>query len=297
MRNEPGLWPVEYGATECSIFDESGMEAVQLQYEAAAAEMLWNWTGRVFGTSQLVVRPSRHERGWRPSSFEGRGPVFKFTGFGNGGVPWGATSSPQGVLVGSGWVGGWLPLLANGSYNDVYCGSCGLQNCQCEPSKINSITLPGPTVSVEEVLIDGSVLDPGAYRLEQNRWLVRQDGSPWPYTQNLDVSPSEVGTWQVTYTQGIQVPMAGQMAAGVLACELAKAAYNSDDCALPQRMQQISREGISIGIVEAIKKPQGLLPMDTGIWAIDAWVNAVGMVRPYAAVRSVDHPGTTLWKY
>src|SRR3546814_2256809 len=48
----------------------------------------------------------------------------------------------------------------------------------------------------------------------------------WPTCQNMNLADGAEDTWSVTYVKGYAVPKGGQVAAGMLAVELAKAACN-----------------------------------------------------------------------
>ncbi len=111
--------------------------------------------------------------------------------------------------------------------------------------------LAGRVQEITEVLIDGVVVDPATYRVDQRRWLtrVRVDASDesfehWPACQNMDLTDDQPGTWSVTYTYGQEVPVAGQAAAVELACEIYKQC-NQQACALPKNTVRMTRQGIS----------------------------------------------------
>jgi len=268
----PCDWPVDYG-TECTVLAGTEMELSKAKFEQMAVELLWNWTNRIFGTCDVTIRPCRSKNNFLPSTWEGRGPVVNYPAFS----------------------GGWYPELINGEWFNLYCGRCGVQNCTCEYSLIKSIHLPGPVVEVTEVTIDGVVLAAGNYRLDNSRWLVRTDGEAWPAEQNLDVDSSAVGSWTVSYTQGVETPIGGQIAAGRLACELAKAHLGDKSCGLPQRVQSITRQGVTVGAM--MDTFEDLKDGKTGIWEIDAWTGSVIRPREFASVVSVDNRGGNSWRH
>lgn len=272
-RVAPCDWPVNYAGANCSVFEDSGADSgFQETWEALAIELLWNWTHRIFGTCPVVVRPCKVDPNEGPSTFEGLGPYPRLTG---------KTAI-------------WQPVLLGGEWFNLYCGRCAKQECWCEPDKQVSLSLPGPIVEVTSVVIEGVTLDPSAYRVEQNRWLIRLDGEAWPETQNLNAAPGSPGTWEVHYTRGVAVPVGGQVAAGTLACELAKGALGDPDCGLPSRVQTVTRQGITVAVVDSF---DDIKDGRTGLWSVDSWIAAVTRPRPSASVRSVDHPGTNAWKY
>lgn len=98
------------------------------------------------------------------------------------------------------------------------------------------------------------------------------DDRCWPTCQRLDLPTTEPGTFAVTYRRGVSVPHGGQVAAWMLACELAKAWCGSDDCALPKRVQTITRQGVTMALLD---DGAGLERGRTGIFLVDSWVASI----------------------
>jgi len=270
-------WPVAYincDTGQCDAYAAYGDQAEQarLWFEAMATDILWNATGQVFGVCDQVVRPCRDDCSgnaqWA-STFWGRGPGFD-PGF------------PRMGMGGAG-TGGFYPVLVSGQWFNITCGCLG--TCSCSPSGPASLSLPGPVQSVEEVTIDGIVVPPTAYRIDRQRWLIRTDGGVWPRCQDMNAADDAQGSFVVRYRRGVPVPAMGSAAVGRLACELALAWCGSDDCALPERIQTITRQGLTVGV-----NTSDVAWAQTGIWAIDNWVTQVTKPRPFASVRSVDIP-------
>uniref|UniRef100_A0AAU7J7W1 Head-tail adaptor n=1 Tax=Microbacterium phage Merry TaxID=3144827 RepID=A0AAU7J7W1_9VIRU len=272
----PCSWDVTYAdcAGRCDTFDrwpEADRASAQATFEAMAVEFLWNATNRMFGVCQEELRPCRQDcagnAAWA-TTFWGRGPG------GNPGFP----------RLGAGGMGGgaFYPVLVSGQWFNVTCGCLG--KCSCSPTGPSVLSLPGPAVAVTEVTIDGVTVDPETYRLDRGRWLVREDGS-WPGCQDMNVPADAVGSFVVRYQRGVPVPVAGQVAAGRLACELAMAACGDEDCALPDNWQTLTRQGITINA-----DPNQDGSQVTGIWSIDEWIKQVNRPRSFASVRSVDVP-------
>lgn len=117
---------------------------------------------------------------------------------------------------------------------------------------------------VTEVTIDGTVVDPSAYRLDAGGRLVRLDGSGWP----MPLSPAVAGL-QVSYVFGPEPTLGGQNAARILA--VAYARQDVSGCKLPQRMTSITAEGVSIALDDLKTLREG----GTGIAEVDMWVHAV----------------------
>ena len=262
-------WPLItcQGSNSCSHLDNLNPDVKEI-FEHAAIEYLWRWSGRRFGLCEVSLRPCAEDctqfstwRGW------------------SGAVP---------GYYGS--VAGMYPVISGGNWFNIICGRCNKQKCGCD--EISTIVLPGPVNEILDVLIDGEPLDPAAYRLD-NLGLSRIDGESWPKCQNMANDPTgespegdSSDTFMVIYSQGVPVPAAGRLAAGILACELAKESCNDSKCRLPRRAQTVSREGVTI-----------TLPNDdafftngvTGIMEIDMFLSATRAEnRSQYQVRSPD---------
>lgn len=149
------------------------------------------------------------------------------------------------------------------------------------------ITLEGPVNAVLEVVIDGNTVDDTEYMVRGDR-LYRLGGRLWPSVQNMTVMNGEVGTWSVKYRRGIPVPEGGNYAAGIMACELFKS-MTAQSCRLPQRVTEISREGISMTVLD----PLDLFDKGrTGLTEVDTWLAAVNPhgLRAQPRVYSPDVP-------
>lgn len=249
-------WPVDYGACgKCPELADVSSEQREL-FENMAIDLLWRFTDKQFGLCEVTVRPCAAERYSRASTFQGRGPRVEL----------------EAVRI-----------------DDVLRAfSCGCtRSCACSLESAASLRLPGPVDSIVKVVIDGETLDASAYRLMYGNVLVRADRSGWPLQQDLLAADDEVGAFAITYKYGDAVPAGGQAAAGKLACQLAKAYCGSKDCQLPERVQTISRQGVTVGIADAF---EGLERGRTGIWSIDAWIESVTRRKSFAGVRSPDLP-------
>jgi hypothetical protein len=260
---------------ECDVIATLPPEQVAA-IEQAAADLLWNLTNRLFGACPVFVRPCAQtcaDGSWT-TTFWGRGPY-----------PWAGTAG-----IGS---GPWWPVIVGGKWYNVTCGCVG--SCSCAIDGPTALQLPGPVQDIIQVRVDGVVLPPTAYRLDYHRTLIRTDGEVWPSCQDMLATPDQPGTFEVQYTHGIPVPVGGQIALGTLACEMAKAAVHDDTCALPQRLQTITRQGVTVGFVDQFEQ---LAEGRTGIYVVDAWIASVTAPRPFSAVRSVDvkrNAGKVAW--
>lgn len=237
----------------------------------AAADLLWNWSGRIFGVCPASIRPCRSSSSARmpeTPSFVGSGPRPS-SGYGGGPL-------------------GWEPVLIGGHWFNLGCGDCLSASCSCVEDGPTTLLLPGPVQSIDRILIDGVELAAEAYEVRDARRLVRLDGGTWPPTQDLLAPDGSVGTWRIDYQRGVPVPVGGRLAHGALACELALAFTDSDLCRLPQRIQSITRQGVTVAVADAF---DGLEAGRTGIWEIDSWLASLSAPRPRASVRSPDFRG------
>jgi hypothetical protein len=194
--------------------------AVQAHALRVATRVLWAATGRRFGLCAVTVRPC-----WAPQA-----PLYQA-------YPVGYYGEGYWTLLGA--AGGGVQLIGG---SGCACSSA----CQCSPPQI---ALPPVADSVTEVRIDGAVLDPSAYRLTAG-YLIRMDGLNWPTQQNLAAPAGAANTWSVTYNQGEAVPDDLQDAAGLYACQVG-AALTGGSCQLPNRVQSVTRQGVTIEYLNA----------------------------------------------
>jgi hypothetical protein len=247
-------WPVTW---TCDL--DTLNPAVTGTAVSMATETLWALTGMRFGLCEVTLRPCAS------SCFDG-GFYDDF------GPPWTASSYPQPALIGGLW------------YN-LTCGSCP-GSCSC--SEVSEVRLPAPVYEIVEVLIDGAVLASSAYRLDNNRIVVRTDGERWPSCNDLSKDDNETGTWSITARFGEPLPDGAELAMGQLACEIAKAAAGGD-CKLPAGIQQLVRQGVTISypdVGELFRQGR------TGLYLVDMFVatwNPSGL-RQRSRVYSVDRP-------
>lgn len=119
-----------------------------------------------------------------------------------------------------------------------------------------------------------------------------QSGAVIPPSQYYLVDHSSIqtntnGTWstcnvEVTYTYGTPVPFAGKMAAKLLAIELVKMYEGDPECALPQRVTSVNRQGVSYTILDS----QDFIEEGrTGIYAIDLFLKSANPDRAKARAK------------
>jgi hypothetical protein len=178
----------------------------------AASEVLWELSGRQFGSCAVLLRPCRQACApdWATSSWW-----------------WG-------------WPGAW-PERPDW-WLDAACGRCSGQ-CGCNTA--DTLLLPLRATQVTQVIVDGVELAEGSgWVLYDGQRLVRTDGELWPLCQDWTVPVSGVGAWSVTATYGPAVPMIGQFALAELAAEFA-AFCVGDQCRLPRYTTAVTRQGVS----------------------------------------------------
>lgn len=218
-------------------------------YENIAKTYLWNWTERQFGVCDEMVRPCRMDCG-EGSTFMGQPSPFQ-------------------------------PMLIDGKWFNIGCSKCGDQ-CGC--NTLYGIKLPGPVDSVTEILIDGQPVTD--YRLDMSTVYRSQS---WPKCQDLMKKDTEENTFSITYKKGIPVPEGGQLATGILAIEFAKAACKDTTCQLPKRLQSITRQDVSIAVLDTF---DDIDAGHTGIWMVDSWVNSVTKPKQRGSASNVVSPDT-----
>jgi hypothetical protein len=132
----------------------------------------------------------------------------------------------------------YYPLyIQNGVWHNAGCAGINCCGATCE------VQLPR-TVSISSVTVDAATVDPSAYRIDNSCILVRTDGACWPQCQDLDKN-SGTNVFTVTGVFGNSVPQEALDAATVLACEIGKSILGQP-CRLPQRMQSLTRAGVSV---------------------------------------------------
>lgn len=238
---DPCGWVIPAPLCCGGVWDEMSSDV----HEAAkdyASMVLWAATGRQYGLCEVTVRPCGMRR--------------RQDGFGE--------------FWGYDWSGGtWIPYIFNGTWFN--CG-CGMGRCSCDPRC--QVRLMGPVDGVLDVSIGGVTVDPSAYRVDDNHWLVRTDGDCWPRCPDMSTDDgAEVFT--VTYLRGQPVPRALLRAASELACEWGKGCTGGN-CRLSPRVQSLVRNGITIDMVD----PAELLDSGlTGIATVDTIIIALNPYR------------------
>ena len=225
------------------------------QFALEASQVLYELSGRQFsGACEKTVRPCS----------------ARFCGF---------------QILSRGYVV-WDPYLWNPYWNNYNWWWNGTDSCGCMP--LDRIKLSGyPVREITEVKIDGVVVDPTTYRLDERRWLVRvpdplepDTALFWPNCQAMGLPDTMAGTFSATYRYGQDPPPLGIHAAAQLGCELYKACAGQS-CALPTGTTRVNRQGVTIeklafatwGFVPASRARTRAPGWNTGMPVVDAFLN------------------------
>jgi len=267
-------WCDPQDIVECSNIEVGSDTSVLEQVALEASQILYSLSGRQFSgrCGPVTVRPCADNSGcWGPRStlFPGLSPGAPQFAVGAWG-PW---------PLQDGWGWGW--------------GSAS--NCGCAP--LSRALLPGyPVAEITEVKIDGIVLDPSEYRLDEWRWLTRladADGNAqwWPGCQRLDLPDTEENTWSVSYIHGVVPPLAGGSAAAQLAGELYKFCTGAE-CATPAGTVQKTRHGVTVQMAPFVAWGRKDGNWATGLKMVDLFLSAYNPsgLRRRPAIWSPDGP-------
>lgn len=171
--------------------------------------------------------------------------------------------------------------------------------CGCSP--LAKVRLPGyPVTEIVEVTIDGAVVDPSTYAIEEWMDLVRVRVSAddtnewWPACQQRDLPSTEVGTFSVTYLYGVDPPAEGQRAAAELALQIYYACTGNTACQLPLGTKQVVRAGVTINVGGFVSwaYDYDARQWRTGLKMVDLFLNTVNPngIRQPAVMASIDDP-------
>jgi hypothetical protein len=133
-----------------------------------------------------------------------------------------------------------------------------------------------PVRSISSVHVAGTEIPSGSYYIRNSSELV------------ITTLASLCEGPLVTYTYGVKPPFAGKLAAIELANNFVRA-YNGLECDLPERVQSIQRQGLSI---EMLDPEQFLDNNRTGLYKVDLFLQAAnpGKSLKPAKVFSPDFP-------
>ena len=237
------VWPLDLGCCltpsgtmpdPCLLDGQPVPETIIDSAKLAASQLLWAMTGRQFGCCTVSIRPCR-------KSCEE------------------ACCIPG--LTDSGYYP-WMPVhQADGTWTNVTC------DCrdQCSCTSLSEVNLPDPVCYIDEVRIDGIIIDSDTYKVDEFRKLVRLGALTWPTCNDLTKADTEEGTWSITVTYGRPVPELVLLGANEMACEIIKSCTGKA-CRLPQRISSVTRQGISVSFLDDM----GFLDKGlTGLYFVD----------------------------
>lgn len=244
----PCSWP-DVTSLCCPDWDTYSPE-LQTQAMEFATYTIWAATGRQYGLCEITVRPCGRQCSNCPAG-------WYWDGYGT-----------------------WTPYIWNGDWHNCWCGSNGPGGCcTCDPDC--QVYLPGPVNSIVSVKVDGATLpvtgDTGTfnYFVLDQQWLIRVDTEQcWPLCSDQNLAPGDADAFEVTYLRGRAVPNVLANAVATYACEYAKACVGGT-CRLPSRVTSISRQGVSISLVDFNDVLKNGL---TGLWEVD---QIIMMFNPY----------------
>ena len=152
------------------------------------------------------------------------------------------------------------------------CGCSGVINGRHMRLRLRG----APVRHVSRVTSNGVDLDSSEYKII--------NGS----TLQLSGTNADVCGIEITYTYGVNIPTSGQRSARLLAKELVKG-WSGEDCMLPDRVTNVTREGISFTIMD---KQDFLDEGRTGIYEVDLFLRATNpdKARKPARIFSPDKP-------
>ena len=149
------------------------------------------------------------------------------------------------------------PVMQNGSITNMVGGRCS--TCGCP----HLLKLRGsPVLSIDAMSIGGRALTADEVSIFDYSYVSVGKNRCWGSCEDVEV----------TYTFGTEPPTLGRRAAKELADQFVLAATGSDDCALPQRVTSVSRQGMSWTLLD----PQDFLDKGlTGLYTVDLFLRTV----------------------
>jgi hypothetical protein len=128
-----------------------------------------------------------------------------------------------------------------------------------------------PIASIQSVRVDGAVVDPSTYRVDEHNYLVHLDGTSWPMCSNLLDASDQPGVFEVSWTYGVQVPVTGKTACALLAVRLSYELAEDEACAIPVNASNVTAEGVTIRLDTSAMAENGR----TGMLIPDMWLESV----------------------
>lgn len=157
-----------------------------------------------------------------------------------------------------------MPALLDGQMINATASSCGCDGVS--GGRHTRLRLHGtPVRHVNFVRRDDETLDPGSYTVH-NSGLLSLAGR----------SSDDVCGLTVSYSYGTGIPGGGRLAAKLLSEEFLKSWSGDEECRLPDRVTNVSRQGISFSVID---RQEFLDDLRTGILEVDMFLRAVNPER------------------
>lgn len=272
----PGTdWSCSYTPEQLAEMRDDPITAAQMARSEGLAWMtLAMLTADQIGTCPITVRPCK--AGCNPPGSWLVAPVDM-------------TGHFAGVLPGRG-----APFTPYVDGTGAWVNSCGCGTGDCSCGALCEAYLPGPVGAIEEVWLNGAVLDSSAYRVDNGDKLVRTDGECWPSCQDMAQDAHGDDAFSVTYYRGAAPDPITLWAAGELAVEYLKACKDDKSCRLPAGVRSVSRQGVSYEI-----QTDFFSEGRTGIREVDALVARLNpyhlKMAPVIATPQTRRPRMTTW--
>lgn len=143
-----------------------------------------------------------------------------------------------------------------------------------------------PVTEIVGVHHDGVDQDPTEYHMDEYRYLVRNDGEPFPVCNNMWAETGGIYdteedgyVFEVTVEHGMEVPPLIARATRAMACQLYMLANPSiGQCQLPERVTSIARQGVTMEVASVSDILLGS-KSGTGVFEVDLAVNVFNPSR------------------
>jgi len=224
-----------------------GIDDIPLAFAiSVATDLLYVLSGRQFRAGRSLIRPTPIDSGYGNQSY-----LYPYSSMSGYGAAWGFAAGWSWTALGMGWWQGGQDLA--------------------------EVVLQGPVRRINQVMVDGAVLEPTDYTLYDGRRLIRnvdatgQTTGAWPWNQQLQLPLTEPGTWSIDYDWGKVPPDAGKAACIELAVEVARSLSGDDNTRLPSRVLSIATQGVNTAVGDALTYIRDSL---TGIPIVDLFLQA-----------------------
>lgn len=158
--------------------------------------------------------------------------------------------------------------------------------CECRDCAPRRLTMGlWPVTGIIEVRENGEDKNPADYHIDEYRYIAKNNGEAFPrcsnwYAENNGAYDTENDgyVFEVTVEHGLPAPPLVRRATTALACQLYSWSYDSgcEDCDLPTRVTQVSRQGVSFTVEDFSEL---LSRGSTGVYALDLAIKVLNPSR------------------